>query len=280
MSYFKAPLAALAISVAAALPSHAQDASANTVVATVNGKDITLGHMIVVRAGLPEQYAQLPAEVLYEGILDQLIQQAALADTVGEAPTRARIAIENETRAILASEVLEAVLAREIPEAELKAAYDAQFGEADPETEYHAAHILVETEAEANEIVDTLNAGADFANLAKEKSTGPSGPNGGDLGWFGKGMMVPAFEEAVIAMDTGTISDPVQTQFGWHVIKLYETRQADIPSFEEMREELDAELRQATIDAEIQKITDAATVEKPQTEIDPALISDLSLLQE
>ena len=212
-------VAALGLAVTFAMPVQAQDA--NTVVATVNGKSITLGHMIVARAILPEQYQQLPNEVLFEGILKQLVEQTLLAGAFdGTLPKRIPISLENEQRSLIAGETLEVVLSQALSEDAVKAAYDAQFADAEPSKEYNASHILVETEGEALAIQADVDGGADFATVAKEKSTGPSGPNGGSLGWFGKGAMVPSFEAAVVGLEVGAVSAPVQTQFGWHVIIL------------------------------------------------------------
>ncbi|MBO29393.1 MAG: peptidylprolyl isomerase, partial [Rhodobacteraceae bacterium] len=179
-------LATAAVATVLALPLAAQDDAgpkADTVVATVNGTDITVGHMIVARAALPPQYQELPDDVLFTGILDQLIQQAALADTFeGDLPARVTLSLENEKRSLTAGEVIEKMMADPLPEADVQAAYDEQFGSAEPGQEFNASHILVETEEEAREIMETVKGGADFAETAKEKSTGPSGPGGGSLG--------------------------------------------------------------------------------------------------
>tara|TARA_R110002049_G_scaffold44333_6_gene130251 strand:+ start:111879 stop:112727 length:849 start_codon:yes stop_codon:yes gene_type:complete len=275
-------LSSLAIAASMALPVAAQDeAGVDTVVATVNGTNITVGHMIVALASLPEQYQQLPDEVLFKGILDQLVQQTALADThTGDLPSRITLALENETRSLTAGEVVEKVMANEVSEADLQAAYDEEYASAEPEQEFNAAHILVETEEEAKAIKEEVEGGADFAEVAREKSTGPSGPSGGSLGWFGKGMMVPAFEAAVTGMEPGAISDPVETQFGWHVIKLNEVRVADAPALDDVREELELELRQARVQAAIEKVTESADVDRSAAEgIDPTLLRKIELLE-
>ena len=267
---------------ALAVPAAAQEEpNVDTVVATVNGTDITLGHMIVAHAGLPDQYKQLPVEVLFEGILDQLVQQTALSDTFeGELPKRATLSLENERRSVTAAEVVELAMAAGISEDDLQKAYEEQYANAEPEMEYNASHILVETEEVAQAIKEELDNGADFAELAREKSTGPSGPGGGSLGWFGKGMMVPSFEAAVIALEPGAISVPVQTQFGWHVIKLNETRQTDAPPLETVREELELQLRQIAVQETIDTVTAAATVDRSQAEgIDPTVIQKIEWLE-
>lgn len=273
-------LASAAFALSLALPASAET-GADAVVATVNGVDITMGHMIVVRSGLPEQYRQLPDEVLFTGILDQLIQQSVLAQVAGDdLPRRVRLALENEQRSLMAAEHMDSILADAVTEDAVKAIYDETYTAAAPEREFDASHILVETEEEAKALVATLEGGADFAELAKEKSTGPSGPRGGALGWFGPGMMVPEFETAVVDMEVGAISAPIKTQFGWHVIKLNDTRSKEAPKMEEVREELEQQVRMNVVDAYISKLTDSATISrKTATEIDPSQIKDLSLLE-
>lgn len=275
-------IGAIALSACFALPVAAQDEPAlDTVVATVNGTDITLGHMIVARATLPEQYQQLPDEVLFTGILDQLVQQTALADTYeGELPARVTLSLDNETRSLIAGEVIEQVMTTEVSDAALQAAYDAQYADQDAGTEYNASHILVETQEEAAAIVEELEAGADFATVAREESTGPSGPGGGSLGWFGAGMMVPTFEQAVVDMEVGTVSQPVETQFGWHVIKLNETRALEAPTLETVREELELQIRQTAVQQTIEDVTSAAEVDRAGAEgIDPSVLQNLEWLE-
>jgi len=259
-----------------------QTANSSTVVATVNGTQITLGHMAAARSGLPEQYLQLPDDVLYNAILDQLVNQTILADRFeGEVPGPVQRRLENERRSLVASTVIEEIVEEKLTKAVLKAAYDEKYASAAPDKEFKAAHILVETEEEAKALVTELEGGADFTELAKERSTGPSGPNGGDLGWFGKGMMVPPFEEAVAKLDDGAISGPVQTQFGWHVIKLSETRLANKPSFEEVKAELESELFNTVIEDEVARLKKLGTIElSAEGDIDPAILKEDILLTE
>lgn len=259
-----------------------QTANSSTVVATVNGTQITLGHMAAARSGLPEQYLQLPDDVLYNAILDQLVNQTILADRFeGEVPGPVQRRLENERRSLVASTVIEEIVEEKLTEAVLQAAYDEKYASAAPDKEFKAAHILVETEEEAKALVTELEGGADFTELAKERSTGPSGPNGGDLGWFGKGMMVPPFEEAVAKLDDGAISGPVQTQFGWHVIKLSETRLANKPSFEEVKAELESELFNTVIEDEVARLKKLGTIElSAEGDIDPAILKEDILLTE
>lgn len=263
--------ALFAAAVLAGTVARAEDPTADTVIATVNGTDITLGQMVALRDTLPAQYLQLDDKTLFDGILDQLVQQTALA--ADAKPTKKdELTLENQRVGYLAGTVLEATAAGAISDDALKAAYDAKYGAADPAKEFHAAHILVPTEDEAKAIKTELDGGADFAAVAKEKSTGPSGPNGGDLGWFSAGMMVKPFEDAVMALAVDQVSDPVQTEFGWHVIKLYETRDASVPTLDEAKDELSGDLRQKAVETRVKEVTDTAKVEKMTDGIDPAVI--------
>jgi len=270
-------LVSAAISLSLAAPVAAQDAS--TVLATVNGTDITLGHLIAMRAMLPAQYQELPDEVLYNGMLDQLIQQEVVADSLrGSEDARTKLTMENEDRAFLASVAIDAIAFDTIADADVQTLYDANFADAGGDLEWNASHILVATEEEAQNLIDQLNDGADFVALAQEFSTGPSGPNGGALGWFGTGMMVPEFETAVAGLEAGEISAPVQTQFGWHVVKLNELQISAPPALEDVRADLEEEPRRQRVDAYLAELTEAAEIARPEVEIDMSLIRNIDLL--
>ncbi|MFL4469328.1 peptidylprolyl isomerase [Tateyamaria armeniaca] len=272
-------LPALGLVAAMALPAAAQDA--DQVVATVNGTDITIGHMIVARATLPQQFQELPDEVLFNGILEQLVQQTLLAQSFdGELPKRAQLSLENETRSLTAGETLEQVFSTALNPVAVQSAYQARFEGAEQAQEYNASHILVETEEAALAVKEEIENGADFAATAREKSTGPSGPNGGQLGWFGTGAMVPSFEAAVIALEVGEVSAPVQTQFGWHVIILNETRVQERPTLDQVRPEIEEELRAAALEARIEELSADAEIDQSGAEgVDPAILKDLALVQ-
>jgi len=254
--------------------------SLDTVVATVNGTEITLAHVINARREVPEQYQQLPDEVLFEGIIDQLIQQEVLSQNAGDAPFWLDTAVENERRQLRAGLIIEDVLRRGISESDIQAAYDAQFAGVEEELEYNASHILVETEEEAAALVTELAEGGDFAALAQEHSTGPSGPGGGSLGWFGAGQMVAPFEEAVMALEVGAVSDPVQTQFGWHVIKLDDTRPRARPTLDQLRGQIIRQLETAAVEAEVTKLESEADITVSFDQIDPGVLTNLSLFGE
>lgn len=283
MLRFSTKMASTALLLAMAAPATAQDAEVpdpNTVVATVDGTPITLGQMIISRNQLPPQYQQLPDDVLFDGVLDQLIQQQVLADTLEADPTRVTIALENERRGLLAGEVINTLVEEAMSEEALQALYDELVLGSGPAREFNASHILVETEEESAAVVARLNAGEEFAALAQELSLDPgSGANGGQLGWFGLGMMVPEFEQTVAELEVGAVSDPVQTQFGWHIILLNETRDMVPPTLEEVREELESQVRQDAIEGLLTSLLETADVVRPEEgAFDPTILLNLSIL--
>lgn len=270
---------AVALCLSAALPLSAQDVTRDTVVATVNGVDITLGHLIVARDALPAQFQQMPNDQLLPGLIDQIVQQTLLMQSAGDPDARTRLVLENQDRQIRAAQALSlAVEAAVTPEA-IEAFYTENVVNADMGSEYNASHILLENEDEARAIIAELDGGAEFETLARERSTGPSAPNAGNLGWFGRGDMVAPFEEAVLAMAPGTYTaDPVETQFGWHVIFLNETRTREAPALEAVQGNIVEALQRQAIEAELARLQDGALIVRPEVDLDPAVLSDLTIL--
>ena len=257
----------------------AQDVTADTVVATVGDTEITLGEVIIARTQLPQQYEQFPADVLFDGLIDQLVQQQLLADALGETPKRIEYMLNNERRALEAGDVITEIANTAITEADVQAAYDARFEGAEDIPEFNAAHLLVETEEEAIAAKARIDEGAAFADVARDVSTGPTGPNGGNLGWFGMGAMVPTFEEAVMALEAGGVTEPFETQFGWHVATLLETRVQARPTLEELSPQIAAELQEAAVTARLEELAAAQTVTKPEEgQFDPSLVDAIDLL--
>lgn len=277
---FKTLLATSACLVFVSTATFAQETpSVDTVLATVNGVDITIGHVIALTSRLPEQYKSIPDKDLYQGVLDQLIHQTAISTTTNADSKSMQLAIENETRALLAGETLNKIGKAAKTEAKVKAVYQEEYLNQPRETEYKASHILVKTEDEAKELLKILEDGKDFAELAKEKSTGPSGARGGDLGWFTPEKMVPAFGDAVKTMDAGGVSSPIQTQFGWHIIKLYESRDVPPPTLEEVRTKIEGDLEAAALKAAIDTFQKDAKITRNDMEIDPSIIRKTDLLK-
>lgn len=258
-------------------PAMAQDA--DTVVATVNGLDITLGELITMGQRMGAEGQPITADAAtWQMMLDQLVRQTAVASAHGDKLDAAdRANLELQRRAYLASAALEKVAEPEPTEDEINAAYEKYFGANEAKTEYNAAHILVETEEDAKAAKAEVDGGADFGTVAEERSTGPSGPNKGDLGWFTADQMVPPFAEAVQAMEKGQVSDPVKTEFGWHVIKLNDSRVAEPPKLDEVKDQLVQQVRRDKVEAEIERLVAESKVEKTEG-LDPKLLEDAELL--
>jgi peptidyl-prolyl cis-trans isomerase C len=256
------------------------EVTADTVVATVNGEKVTIGNLIASLDALDDRDKQLADDVLFKGLTERLIQQIAVGRSVETLSKSVELKLENQRRSLIASEIVDGLASKIIvDDAAIQAAYDARFSEFTPAKEYNASHILVMTEDEAKAIIADLEAGADFAEQAKEKSTGPSGPSGGNLGWFTADKMVPDFQAAVEKLDVGAISAPVQTQFGWHVIKLNDTRIPSAPKLDDVKAQLQTELFREQLFAQIEAMLSSADIVREDvTGIDPAVLRDLSLI--
>ncbi len=260
----------------------AQDVTRDTVVATVNGTDISLGEVLVAVRQLPAQYQQLPPDVLFGAVVDQLVQQELLAQTVTAPSAAVDIALQNQRRSLLANEVIGEIAGTAATEESLQAAYDAQYGNVEPGTEWNASHILVGTQEEAQAAIDRINGGEAFEDVAKEVSTDTgSGAQGGELGWFGPGMMVPEFEQGVTGLQPGQLSTPVESQFGWHVIRLNETRPQEAPTLDQVRGELEAQIQQEAIQARLTELEASGQVTRPEPgQFDPNVLSNTALLED
>lgn len=271
--------AVMALSMMLAGPVFAEEPGAASVVATVNGTDITLGQLIVARSALPPEYQSMPDDMLYAGLLDQLIQQVVIEQSmVGKLTKLDELTLQNDRLSYIARKVVQEIAVAAVTDEAVQKAYDATYAEFQPATEYRASHILVDDEAKAKDLRAQLDGGADFAKLAQENSTDGSAQGGGDLGWFGLGMMVPPFEAAVVAAEVGKVVGPVQTEFGWHLILVTETRNTEKPALDAVRADLEGEVQKAAVVAALDAMVAGATVTKPTEALDPALLKDLTLL--
>ena len=231
-------------------------------VSTVNGEEIStdvFNMFYEMRYQKPAAQA-VPAErtaalELLEDIY--LLTTQPRADDLAE-DSRVKAQIELQTRSILAQAVAADFLKNNAAsDEEILNEYNQQM-KANPSQEYKARHILVETQGEATGLITQLDGGADFAVLARENSTGPSGPNGGDLGWFGPKQMVAPFSEAVAALEDGAYSkNPVQTQFGWHVILREDSRQATPPTLESVHDVVKQRVEQKKLQDYLAKLRES-----------------------
>lgn len=226
-----------------ALPGFAQDGAAtpdpDAVIGTINGLQITNRDIEFAIGDLEDQLGQVPPPQQRFAALMALVDiklLAARAESEGVADTTAfQQRLDFLRSRALHNSFFRTEVVEQISDEDVRARYDAEIAATPPENEVRARHILLETEEEALAIIAELQGGADFAELAAERSTGPSASNGGDLGYFSRGRMVPAFEAAAFELEPGAFTDaPVQTDFGWHVIKLEDRRPVQPPPFDQV----------------------------------------------
>lgn len=244
-------------------------AQQDTVVATVNGEQITRADLQAMQAHMAQQIPQLgmlPLEAVYEGLLERAIDQKLLtgageAANLGDSP-EVQQQLEQIRSELVQRAFLQQAIEERLTEERLREAYQSMVADQPAEEEINARHILVESEEKAREIIAELKKNGDFAALAAEHSRDRNGAEGGDLGWFTADVMVPEFAEAAFALDPGKITEePVRTQFGWHVIKVEERRTAEPPTFEEAREDLRNALAEEVVSDVLESLRADATVQ-------------------
>ena len=246
-------------------------------VANVNNENISLETMIHAMNELPPEIPSQPFMSYYEDLLERVIDIKLFAQEgkkmkLDEEPS-VRAAIDFVIEKVLMQAFLSKYVQENIKEENIKASYSNFIADETSREEIKASHILMDTESEAIDVINMLNDGDDFAELAKNKSTGPSGPSGGDLGWFKRGQMVPPFEKAAFSLNKNEITQlPVQTQFGWHVIKIFDKRIPEAPSYESMKSKLIQDLERKIVSKKIQDLRNDALIEKlSSSELEPLL---------
>ncbi len=249
-------------------------AEADPVVARVDGAPIHRSDVLELAGTLAPQY-QAQIEQIFPLLIERLIDFTLL----GKAGRAAGLADDDEVKARVAraedQAVREVYLTRAV-EAELtverlQARYTASLELNPPKTEHKASHILVETEERAKEMIALLDGGADFAELAREHSTGPSSSNGGDLGYFTSDQMVSEFSATAETLQPGEFSKaPTQTQFGWHVIKVEDRRTAEQPPYEEVEQALREDMSRETVQKIFADLRQNATIELVNPEAEGA----------
>lgn len=239
------------------------DGSDSPAVATVNGEVITE----MDRDTQSEQFKARGQNATDEQVVDELVslelmRQEAVKKGLDKSPTMAA-----EMKIMRARVMANALLTNftstiDMSDEALRAEYEKQIGLAEAK-EFNASHILLDSEEKAIEVIAELDGGVDFAEAAKKYSTGPSGPNGGDLGWFDSGAMVPEFSQAVAEMETGKHSAaPVKTQFGFHIIKLVDKRNKEAQPFESVKEQISNMVMRTKVEEFVRSLHDAAEIEK------------------
>lgn len=248
-------------------PAGAENKAEDVVVATVDGHKVMRSEVEMMAASLPPQYRQMPLQLIFPALRDQVVNAKLLAaegrkqGLQNDPEVKRRLAMIEDRLIQDAYEQKE--IGRQITPAALKTRYDKHVAGLAPEDEVNARHVLVKTEDEAKAIIADLKKNGDFAKIAKEKSTDTgSGANGGELGWFKKSDMVPEFSEAAFKLKKGEVTPaPVKTQFGFHVIKLDDRRPAQPPTFEEMEEELRTEMEREVGAQMINQMREKAKIE-------------------
>ncbi|MGQ9372121.1 peptidylprolyl isomerase [Azospirillum sp. ST 5-10] len=248
---------------------------ADPVIARVDGQEIHASDLMRMAGQLPPQVRQMPLEMLYPAILEQLVNQKLIAGAGYKAGLQGSEQVKQELkaaeeRAVQRAYVEQKIQERITPEA-LDEAYKQYLKDNPSQEEVKASHILVENEAEAKEIIDQLQKGGDFAKIAKEKSKDTAAAaQGGDLGYFTKDAMVEPFAEAAFAMKPGDISKaPVQTQFGWHVIKVEDRRTPEPPTLDQVKPDLERELSKEIVAGLVDELRTTAKIETYQLDGSP-----------
>ncbi len=236
-------------------------------VATVNGASILRSDLEVARSQLPEQYRSLPMKQVFQPILNQLIRTKLLSQKARDAKMQETEAHKRSVALIedrlLEQAYLQQAIEKRLTDRALRDRYESTVKSFPTSEEVRARHILVKTEAEAVAIIAEISGGADFGKLAAEKSIGPSKTRGGDLDYFGRGQMVKSFEDAAFALEKGAVTEkPVQSQFGWHVIKVEDKRQSKPPSFEDAREQITQKMSQEAAGEVVKELTEGANIQR------------------
>ncbi|TPK94158.1 peptidylprolyl isomerase [Mesorhizobium sp. B2-4-12] len=260
----------------AAAPA-AKPVDPNAVVATVNGQSLTEADLVLAEGELSQQFAQLPPEqrraaALSAAIEIRVMAAKAVTDGLDKDPDFQRRMAFLQQRA-LHGEMVEKGVVDKVTDAEVRARYDQEIANTPPVNEVHARHILVKTKEEAEAIIKQLDGGADFQKLANEHTSDPSGKsNGGDLGWFGPGQMVPEFDKAAFALEVGKYTkQPVQSQFGWHVIKLEDKRAKQPPAFDDVKDQAKQAVIRDKYFALVKSLRAGAKVEIPDAKLKQAV---------
>lgn len=236
-------ICAAIVGACASITAHAQDDNIAKVVATIDGEDISLNLVIAMMRQLPPQYRDQPFDVLYDPVLDDIIDtrlaaREAKRSGIADDPLIQELAQRAYDR-VMAEAWISINIQQQITDDMVDTRYAELINDTSAREEISARHILVDSMDAATDIIRRLDDGEDFATLAKALSTGPSAPNGGNLGYFKRGDMVPSFSDAAFDLDVSKYTDtPVRSDYGWHVIMVEDKRTIDLPPLENIRGQL------------------------------------------
>jgi peptidyl-prolyl cis-trans isomerase C len=265
----------LAMALLAGQPLRAEEA--NPVLAKVNGSEIRQSDVALAEEELGPSLAQMDPATKQENVLAFLIDMRIVAKAAEDKKVENTEEFKKRLAFTRNRLLMDSLLANEgkaaTTDAALKKVYEEAAKQITDEQEVHARHILVETEDEAKAVADELKKGADFAELAKKKSKDPGASDGGDLGFFTKDQMVPEFSTVAFALEPGKISDPVKSQFGWHVIKVEEKRNRKAPDFEQVKGQIETYVTRKAQADYVTKLREAAKVERMDKPEEPKAMS-------
>src|SRR3954465_11756316 len=267
-------LSALALLAALAMPARSVRAEDDPVVARVAGTDVHQSDLTMAEEDLGSNIPQMTPEAKKDYLITfvgdmMLVAKAAEAKKIGDTDDFKRKVAYTRTK-LLMETLLQSEAKAAINDAAMKKVYDEAIGQMKKEPEVRARHILVETEDEAKAVVAELKKGADFAELAKTKSKDPGSADGGDLGYFTKDQMVPEFSEVAFKLEKGALSEPVKSQFGWHVIKVEDKRNRQPPEFEKVKDQLENYLVRRSQSTLITKLRAEGKIERVGAAAAPA----------
>ena len=253
--------------------------SAETPFIEVNGKIIKFGSAIIAFSKLQQRNVNFDKNTIFSQIVQQLVNEELLSQKIDKENKLTLFALEHEKRSAKAAQMVSKIL-KNFPNDELvNSAYQNLINELKGSLEYNASHILVKEEDQAKTIRKDIDNGKNFEDLAKEHSIGPTGKNGGNLNWFDLSSMVPEFSTALMVLSEGDVSQPVQTKFGWHLIKLNETREKKIPEFKKIEAQLRQNLRQKKINDYLKSLTENSEINFVGKNINPNEITNIQLLE-
>ena len=278
--HFLATIIAISFFIQSSQEIYSQEAlSADTPFIEVNGKIIKFGSAIIAFSKLQQRNVNFDEKTIFSQIVQQLVNEELLSQKINKENKLTLLALEHEKRSAKAAQMVSKVL-KNFPNDELvESAYQNLTNEFKGSLEYNASHILVKEEGQAKTLRTDISNGKNFEALAKEYSIGPTGKNGGNLNWFDLGSMVPEFSTALMVLSEGDISQPVQTKFGWHLIKLNKTREKKIPQFQEIRAQLVQNLRQKKINDYLNSLNENSEINFVGKNIDPNEITNIKLLE-
>ncbi|WP_245297102.1 MULTISPECIES: peptidylprolyl isomerase [Rhodomicrobium] len=272
------PIASAALLFAAAIFASPAIAAPETVVANVNGQGITEAELGFAEAEIGSELAGVPAESRRRVLVEYLIEAHLMAD----AAEKAKLADGKDFAGrmnyyrmrALRDAFFEKQIRDSVPDTEAKALYDERVKSLPAQEEIRARHILVKTEDEAKKVAAELAAGADFAETATKYSQDRGGQGGGDLGYFARGQMVKSFEDAAFSLEKGKLSAPIQTEFGWHILKVEDKRDRQPPSFDEVKEQISASLIQSKLQSTVLDLRKNGKIEILDADLKKAVEAD------